>query len=268
MAAADDNEKKGLSFPLPSINQVVFAWLVFVSGSRLLESLPISAESNPLNVAFNCICCVGALFGLVKSLEKIDYAALEGLDQTSLARQAGEWALTDMVPTHYDEENYEVATFAGGCFWGTELHFQRIPGVIATCVGYTQGSIEKPTYEQVCSGSTGHTEGIQLIFDPNVCSYERLLNKLVNIIDPTLLNRVGNDRGTQYRHGIYTHTDSQAETAARVIEGVQSRYADPVVTEVRSATLFWPAENHHQRYLAKKGQSAAKDCEEKVRCYG
>lgn len=180
----------------------------------------------------------------------------------------------------YDDAVYEVATFAGGCFWGTELQFQRIPGVFATCVGYTQGSIERPTYEQVCSGTTGHTEAIQLLFDPNTCSYERLLHTLFDAIgDPTLLNQVGNDRGTQYRHGIYTHTAEQAKAAARVVEQVQARLNSngstanekkqrPVVTEVRAASLFWPAENYHQRYLERNGQSAAKNCEEKIRCYG
>jgi len=96
-----------------------------------------------------------------------------------------------------------------GCFWGTELHFQRVPGVIATCVGYTQGNVEKPTYNEVCSGSTGHTEGIQVIFDPKECKYTTLCETLLKTVDATLLNQVGNDRGTQYRHGIYPHTDEQ-----------------------------------------------------------
>ena len=120
-------------------------------------------------------------------------------------------ALEGVVPTEYDNTGtvYQVATFAGGCFWGTELRFQRQVGVIATAVGYTQGNIDKPNYEQVCSGSTGHTEAIQLIYDPNVCSYERLVTILLDSINPTLENRVGNDKGTQYRHGMYPHTDEQ-----------------------------------------------------------
>jgi peptide-methionine (S)-S-oxide reductase len=281
-AGADDDDNdstiKGLPFALPSINQILLAWLAFISGFRLVDSLPdLRAESSNhqhLNVvvALNALLCVGAVLGLTKSLEKVDYAALDGFDDNSLARQAGEWAVAGIVPTHYyyQDNDYEVATFAGGCFWGTELHFQRIPGVIATCVGYTQGSyVRQPTYEQVGSGSTGHTEAIQLLFDPRICSYERLLHKLFDTIDPTLLNRVGNDRGTQYRHGVYTHTERQAETAARLVQELQAaRLSAPVVTEVRPAMLFWPAENYHQRYLERKGQSAAKDCQDKVRCYG
>jgi peptide-methionine (S)-S-oxide reductase len=129
-----------------------------------------------LNIAFNCILFIGATTFLVKSFETIDYEDLEGLDQKSLSKLAGQWAVQGVVPTEY--ENLAVATFAGVCFWGTELHFQRLPGVVATCVGYTQGWVEKPTYEQVCSGRTGHAEGIQLLYDPTVCSYEVLLNKL------------------------------------------------------------------------------------------
>ena len=152
---------------------------------------------------------------------------------------------------------------------GTELHYQRIPGVLATCVGYTQGYVNKPNYEQVCSGTTQHTEGIQLLFDPEICSYERLVTQLFNTINPTLLNRVGNDSGTQYRHGIYYHTKEQQDIASSVFQSIQAKY-DPkeVVTELLPAKVFWPAENYHQRYLQKGGQSAEKNCEEKVRCYG
>ena len=91
---------------------------------------------------------------------------------------------------------WEIATFAGGCFWGTELHFQRVPGVVSTCVGYTQGRVEKPTYDGVCAGKTGHTEACQVIFDPKKCSYTELCETLFKTIDPTLVNRVGNDYGT------------------------------------------------------------------------
>jgi len=146
---------------------------------------------------------VSALF-LRQTLAKVDYSKLDGLEKNSLARQAGEWAMAGQVPKTSQDGKFEVATFAGGCFWGTELHFQRMPGVIATCVGYTQGEVERPTYSQVCSGSTGHTEGIQLLFDPDVCSYEELCAKLLSTVDPTALNRVGNDRGTC---GDTTHPD-------------------------------------------------------------
>ena len=135
-------------------------------------------------------------------------------------------------------------------------------------MGYTQGAVDKPNYEQVCSGSTGHTEGIQLIYDPSLCSYERLVTILLDSVDPTKLNQVGNDRGTQYRHGIYPHTDEQMEIARKLVQSRQAHYSDPIVTEVKPASVFWPAENYHQRYLEKGGQSAEKNCEDRVRCYG
>ena len=152
--------------------------------------------------------------------------------------------------------------------WGTELRFQRQVGVIATAVGYTQGNIDRPNYDQVCSGSTGHAEGIQVIYDPTECSYERLVAILLDSINPTLLNQVGNDRGTQYRHGIYPHTVEQMKIAKEAVQARQAQYSQPVVTEIKHADIFWPAENYHQRYLEKGGQSAAKNCEETVRCYG
>lgn len=182
------------------------------------------------------------------------------------------------MPCDFEVEGakYEVATFAGGCFWGTELHFQRLPGVIATCVGYTQGRTEKPSYGQVCSGTTGHTEGLQLLYDPAAVSYGELCDKLLSTVDSTAWNRVGNDIGTQYRHGIYPHTEAQAEAAAAALDREQAlKDAIPgaagmrkVVTELKSATVFWPAEKYHQRYLQKGGQSAAKGATVEVRCYG
>ena len=146
------------------------------------------------------------------------------------------------MPTLSADGRYEVATFAGGCFWGTELHFQRVPGVVATCVGYTQGGVERPSYEQVCGGTTGHTEGLQLSFDPDVVSYAQLCDKLLAVLgsDATALNRVGGDRGTQYRHGIYPHTDAQAAAAAGAIARCQAGLTGEVATEVTRAAVFWP----------------------------
>ena len=106
---------------------------------------------------------VQRFFASLTARKEIDYGALRG--RPSLAKEAGAWALAGVVPEKTDD-GYEVATFAGGCFWGTELHFQRHEGVVATCVGYTQGNTASPSYEQVCSGTTAHTEGIQLLYDP------------------------------------------------------------------------------------------------------
>eukprot|EP00316_Scyphosphaera_apsteinii_P001707 CAMPEP_0119318110 /NCGR_PEP_ID=MMETSP1333-20130426/45451_1 /TAXON_ID=418940 /ORGANISM="Scyphosphaera apsteinii, Strain RCC1455" /LENGTH=293 /DNA_ID=CAMNT_0007324225 /DNA_START=139 /DNA_END=1020 /DNA_ORIENTATION=+ len=255
----------------PSL-QTTLSGLIVLQSTTTLSSMFSSGTLTIWGVALNLGFLGWAAFNLATSfglgVKRIDYAGLDGFDVDSLARQSGEWALAGEVPMRSKDGRFEIATFAGGCFWGTELHFQRIPGVVASCVGYTQGALEAPTYEQVCSGMTGHTEGIQILYDPDVVSFQALCEKLLSTIDPTLLNRVGNDRGTQYRHGIYPHSDAQAEVATRSIEREQMKHSSPVVTEVKPAAIFWPAENYHQRYLQKGGQSAEKDCQERVRCYG
>jgi len=171
--------------------------------------------------------------------------------------------------------NFEVATVAGGCFWGLELAYQREPGVVGTSVGYTQGEArpagDPPTYQQVCSGTTGHTEGVQVVFDPRVVSYKRLCELLVDRLGDSiyLLNQVGNDRGTQYRHGIYPHSSEQDETARAVLAAVgEHKTLGPVQTEVEEAAKFWTAEEYHLQYLQKGGQSAKKRAAEEIRCYG
>jgi peptide-methionine (S)-S-oxide reductase len=172
-----------------------------------------------------------------------------------------------------------VATFAGGCFWGLELAYQREPGVLATCVGYTQGDTTEyyPTYRQVCSEETGHTEAILLVFDSTKVTYKRLADILFDRIpDPTMLNRVGKDRGTQYRTGMYAHSIEQLHEAQTAFERENRSWmisGRPVVTEVNMAGVFWPAEEPHQRYLEKGGrfgrpQSTEKGATEDIRCYG
>ena len=166
---------------------------------------------------------------------------------------------------------FEVATFAGGCFWGLELAYQREAGVVATSVGYTQGEADEPTYEQVCSGTTGHTEAVQVVFDPKAVGYERLCELLVERLGDSiyLLNQVGNDRGTQYRHGIYPASDEQEAIASAVLGKVgEHKSLGSVQTEVVRASRYWSAEDYHQQYLQKGGQSAKKGYEETIRCYG
>jgi len=258
-----------------SASTMLYVVMVGVAGSNLLSKLPklLSGDGTGADVALNAIFFCLAVVQLAKIagvIGKVDYAALEGLP-SSYAKEAGERALTGEVSARSMDDCYEIATFAGGCFWGTELHFQRIPGVVATCVGYTQGGVDAPSYEQVCGGTTGHTEATQLIYDPAVCSYEFLCETLFQTIAPdaTAVNRKGNDRGTQYRHGIYTHTPAQFDAAARVREVEQLMYGDvPIVTEIKPAAVFWPAEGYHQRYLEKGGQSADKNARDSVRCYG
>merc|ERR1719285_844463 len=149
------------------------------------------------------------------------------------------------------EEDGELATFAAGCFWGVQLAFQRVPGVASTMVGYTAGPKQHPTYNEVCSGSTGHTEAVQMLFNPDLVTYKELLMVLFDRMDPTTLNRQGNDRGTQYRSGIYYHSDEQKTIAQDFIKEAQAKYKDKIVVEVKEASMFWPAEDYHQKYLEK-----------------
>lgn len=164
------------------------------------------------------------------------------------------------------KSTYKVATFALGCFWGGELEFMRQKGVVGTKVGYTQGQKEEPAYKEVCSGTTGHTEAIMVTFDPRVTSYSQLVTVAMDRLGESkyLLNQVGNDRGTQYRHGIYYHNDKQKEIAQEII----ASFGSDVKTEVLPAKVFWDAEEYHMQYLLKGGQSARKGATETIRCYG
>jgi peptide-methionine (S)-S-oxide reductase len=149
-------------------------------------------------------------------------------------------------------ERTEKATFGAGCFWQVEDAFREFDGVIETAVGYEGGHVDNPTYEQVCSGNTGHVEVAQVTFDPDKVSYEDLVTKYFEIHDPTQLNRQGPDVGYQYRSVIFAHSDEQAETARRVIEGMQERFRDPIVTTIEPAAPFWRAEEYHQCYLQRR----------------
>jgi peptide-methionine (S)-S-oxide reductase len=149
-------------------------------------------------------------------------------------------------------ERTEKATFGAGCFWQVEDAFREFDGVIETAVGYEGGHVDNPTYEQVCSGNTGHVEVAQVTFDPDKVGYEDLVTKYFEIHDPTQLNRQGPDVGYQYRSVIFAHSDEQAETARRVIEGMQERFRDPIVTTIEPAAPFWRAEEYHQCYLQRR----------------
>jgi len=149
----------------------------------------------------------------------------------------------------------EKASFAAGCFWGVEAAFQQVAGVVATTVGYTGGRTQKPTYRDVCSGTTGHAETVLVEFDPSRVSYEQLLDVFWENHDPTELDRQGPDVGEQYRSAIFFHTPAQ-ETAARAAKErleASGRFRRPIVTEITPASEFWPAEDYHQKYLEKRG---------------
>src|SRR5581483_6325713 len=159
---------------------------------------------------------------------------------------------TSIVPPF--PEGMEQAVFGLGCFWGAERLFWKLPGVYTTAVGYAGGSTPNPTYEEVCSGRTGHAEVVLVVFDPAVTSYEKLLSTFFEGHDPTQGMRQGNDVGTQYRSAIYTTTPGQAETAAEVAPRFEqslhkARYGD-LTTEIAPAGPFYYAEPYHQQYLA------------------
>jgi peptide-methionine (S)-S-oxide reductase len=144
----------------------------------------------------------------------------------------------------------ETATFAGGCFWCTEAVFQRLKGVASVISGYTGGTIENPTYEQVSGGKTGHAEAIQITFDPKIISYETLLEVFWKLHDPTTINQQGADIGTQYRSAIFYHTPEQKQKAEASKETLEQSemYDQPVVTEIVPFTAFYKAEEHHQNF--------------------
>src|ERR671922_1420320 len=145
----------------------------------------------------------------------------------------------------------ETATLAGGCFWCLEAAFQQLKGVEQVQSGYAGGHVPNPSYEQVCTGTTGHAEVVQITFDPAVVSFDELLHVFFTIHDPTTLNRQGGDVGTQYRSAIFYHTPQQRAIAAEVIRELEAEglWEDPVVTELTPFTTFYPAESYHQDYF-------------------
>ncbi|MFN2556488.1 MAG: peptide-methionine (S)-S-oxide reductase MsrA [Nitriliruptorales bacterium] len=149
----------------------------------------------------------------------------------------------------------KTATFGGGCFWGVEAAFRQLEGVTATEVGYMGGTLDNPSYRDVCTDRTGHAEVVQVHYDPGRVSYEDLLDVFWSIHDPTTLNRQGPDIGTQYRSVIFFHDEEQrsaGEASKRALEA-SGRLRRAVVTAVEPASRFWPAEDYHQRYLEKRG---------------
>ncbi len=146
----------------------------------------------------------------------------------------------------------EKASFAAGCFWQVEETFRRVPGVLSTQVGYTGGETPNPTYRDVCSGSTGHAETLEIEFDPAQVSYDQLLDIFWEVHDPTQLNRQGPDVGTQYRSAIFFHSPEQEAAARASKQAVQARSPKEIVTEVIAASDFHRAEEYHQRYMEKR----------------
>ena len=145
-------------------------------------------------------------------------------------------------------ENRQLATFGGGCFWCIEAVVQRLKGVENIVSGYTGGASKNPTYKDICTGTSGHAEVVQVTFDPKVISYEDLINIFMTSHDPTTLNQQGADRGTQYRSAIFCHDDVQKATVAKVISEIMGSFPSPIVTQVSMLDVFYPAEGYHQDY--------------------
>lgn len=143
----------------------------------------------------------------------------------------------------------EIATLGGGCFWCLEAVFQQLKGVHAVESGYTGGQVRNPTYEQVCSGTTGHAEVVRVSFDPDLVGYREILEVFFTIHDPTTLNRQGNDVGTQYRSVIYFHSPEQRDIAKHVIAEMANVWDAPIVTELSPAETYYRAEEYHQNYF-------------------
>jgi len=147
----------------------------------------------------------------------------------------------------------EKATFAAGCFWGVEHAFRQIPGVSDAVSGYTDGHLEDPSYQDICSGTTGHAEAVEVTFDPELVSYPKLLEAFWGMHDPTTADRQGPDVGPQYRSAIYFHSPEQEVDAVQSKEATQDNLLDPIVTDIAAAKVFWRAEDYHQRYFEKRG---------------
>lgn len=161
--------------------------------------------------------------------------------------------------TNYNEKDMnklEIATLGSGCFWCTEAIFESLKGVNSAVSGYSGGHKDKPTYKDVCEGSTGHAEVVQVTFDPQIISFEEILEVFWNTHDPTTLNRQGNDVGTQYRSAIFYHSEEQKNIAEAYKKQLEDSkvYLSPIVTEITSFTMFFPAEEYHQSYFELNGE--------------
>eukprot|EP00523_Entomoneis_sp_CCMP467_P003295 CAMPEP_0168749152 /NCGR_PEP_ID=MMETSP0724-20121128/16558_1 /TAXON_ID=265536 /ORGANISM="Amphiprora sp., Strain CCMP467" /LENGTH=265 /DNA_ID=CAMNT_0008797031 /DNA_START=14 /DNA_END=811 /DNA_ORIENTATION=+ len=261
--------RAAIAISLAASSAGAFSRSAFLGRNMAVTTSVHSASAAPSRTT-GTVMFFGNLFGGAGAFgQQIEYSNLPWPgDELGAAAQQG-----TVLTTSPKKPNLELATFAGGCFWGLELAFQRVPGVEYTAVGYTQGPEENPNYEQVCSGATGHTEALVVYYNPNDTSFDALLDTFFERVNPTTVNGQGNDFGTQYRTGVYFHTPAQEAAARERFAKEQENYQKPIATELKAATPFWPAEKYHQQYLEKGGrfnqpQDASKGATDTIRCYG
>jgi peptide-methionine (S)-S-oxide reductase len=197
-----------------------------------------------MRIALLCLAGAGILAGVLLGLKPLQPAAAEPAPSS---------------PDRSAAMQLDKATFAAGCFWGVETTFRKIDGVVDARVGYIGGHTVNPTYKQVCTGRTGHAEAVELTFDPAKVSYPELLDAFWSLHDPTTLNRQGPDVGSQYRSAIFFHGPGQEQQARQSLAEVEAArlFKRKIVTEIIPATVFYPAEDYHQQYLAKQGREDA-----------
>jgi peptide methionine sulfoxide reductase msrA/msrB len=179
----------------------------------------------------------------------LKFIPVEEMDQAGYGRYLEPFIKAGVI----EAPKHETAILAGGCFWGMEEILRKVPGVIKTTVGYSGGKTANPSYEDVCTGRTGHAESLEIVFDPSRLSYESLLDYFFRMHDPTTLNRQHNDVGSQYRSAIFYFGEAQKQTAEHVKEmwNKSGEFDRPIVTEITAAGPFYPAEDYHQKYLVK-----------------
>ncbi len=199
------------------------------------------------------ICCLASFVAL-------GLASCSHRPEAATAAARGATVTVDHTEASGGKTKMEKATFGAGCFWGVEATFRQVKGVASTAVGYSGGTLDNPSYEDVCTDKTGHAEVVQVEFDPAQVSYEQLLDVFWNNHDPTTLNRQGPDFGTQYRSVIFYHTPGQKAAAAASKEKLEKsgKYRRPIVTQIVAASMFWPAEEYHQRYLENRRLSSCR----------